>query len=204
MTSTSGTLHNADSGNVGTFTVSDAWGNLQFVVDPGQRRIITKSGELMKRGGEGTSAGDEITIPEGVASPVTVFPLSQGSGKAVVVTSSATVTDPGQLTYRVIDMALNEGEGGLSGDESTNLGAVAVGPAVTSVPNSSGNGYWVISPERGTVNVVACLLKGTTPGKTVTGKTGTSSYPGLASGTVGYEDIRCSRTVVGSGWRRAG
>lgn len=190
---TAGSLNNVNSGNVGTFTVSDMWGNLQFVVDPGQGRLITKSGDLMVRGGEGTGSDQEIEIPIGVgASPVTVFPDGQGSGRYVVVTSSATDKQPGQLTYRIIDMALNEGEGGLSGSASITLGGTKAGPAVTSVPNSNGTGYWVVNPERGTVNVMAYLLKGTTLEKTVQGKTGTLSSSGLGSGVVGYEDIRFS------------
>ena len=116
------------SGNATSFTVSDMWGNLQFTVDPGQGRIITKSGAPMTRGGDGDDADDEITFDLGAgASPVTAFPLEQGSGKYVVVTSSATATNPGQLTYRVIDMALNQGEGGLEGEMSTNLGLGGVG-----------------------------------------------------------------------------
>lgn len=146
-----GTIENVDSQDAATFTVTDMRNNLQFIVDPGQGRTINSAGTVMKEGGEGSDASDPIVIPQGTgASPVTVFPDGQGTGKYVVVTSSATATTAGQLTYRVIDMALNGGEGGLSGAPSTNLGTGDAGPAVTSVPDSRGRGYWVINPRRGT------------------------------------------------------
>ena len=96
-TPTQGTaVEGVNSGGATTFTVSDMWGNLQFTVDPGQGRIVTKSGALMTRGDGSEHTGQVITIPTGAgASPVTVFPLEQGSGKYVVVTSSATSTQPG-------------------------------------------------------------------------------------------------------------
>ena len=185
------------SGNATSFTVSDMWGNLQFTVDPGQGRIITKSGAPMTRGGDGDDADDEITFDLGAgASPVTAFPLEQGSGKYVVVTSSATATNPGQLTYRVIDMALNQGEGGLEGEMSTNLGLATAGSAVTSAPNADENGYWVINPQRGLadINAYAFDKDGPVPDgegvKTVVSTPNAAS--GVLAGTLGYEDIRFS------------
>ena len=188
---TAGTFSDISSGNAGTFTVSDSWGNLEFIVDPGQGKIVTKSGGAMKRGGNGTDAVNEIEIPLGVGpSPVTVFPLEQGSGKYGMVTSSATAEAEGELTYRIIDMALNDGDGGLSEEEITVSNSSGAGMAVTSVPSACGKGYWVLNPQRWSANIVAYPFG-------ISGTTGpvTSSLgdpPGTRPITKGYEDIQFS------------
>lgn len=182
-----------DSGNANTFTVSDRWGRLQFIVDPGRGRIITKSGAVMKHGGSGASKDTEIDLPVGVgASPATVFPLEQGSGKYVVVTSDATSTHKGQLTYRVLDMALNDGEGGLDGAESVSLGGTEAGPALTSVPGKNGTDYWVLNPLRGSANVAAYPFSRSTPGFGQVTISGGRTASGVGDGSVGYDDIRFS------------
>lgn len=184
---------NTGSPSANTFTVADVRGDLQFVVDPTQGRIIDKSGEFMTKGGNGPDAGELIEIPKGIgASPVTVFPCVQGAGRYVVVTSSATAVGPGELTWRVINMSLNDGNGGLEplpgGAESGVLKESGAGPAVVSVPSSEGNGYWVINPERGTNVINAFSFTAGIPGHVKTSEVGTGS--GLSAGTEGYEDIR--------------
>lgn len=187
----------------GTFTVTDARGDLQFVVNPATGQIINRDGQPMTRGGEGADKDTPISIPIGVgASPATVFPAGQGTGRFVVVTSSATElgrdsvtgSNTGRLTYRIVDMALNGGLGGLSGVESIDMGYQYASPAVTSVPNADGTGYWVINPLRGSYSIRAWAFDDSgTMGSSVASNVAATTE--LAAGTLGYEDVRFSEDL---------
>lgn len=182
-TPTSGTLPSL-SGTHGTFTVTDAKGKLLFVVDSGtgvanSAVIRTATGTVMT--GSGATIGNQLFG----ASPVTVIPAGQGTNKFIVITTSATVTSAGQLSWRLVDMTQNNGLG--SAGAATPFGGTAASTAVTAVPNADGTGYWVLSPRRGNANIDAHLFSATGfTGTTVASAVGTNT----AAATTHYEDIR--------------
>ncbi|MFZ1381791.1 MAG: SpaA isopeptide-forming pilin-related protein [Scrofimicrobium sp.] len=194
---TPGQLSPVASNASGTFTVTDARGNLQFVVDSGLQRIVNRDGEVMTHGGTASDKDDPIDFGnwgEG-ASPAAVFPLGQATGKYVVVTSSAKSNEDGYLTYRIIDMALNGGMGGLSGNELEFMGGGRASTAVTAVPNALGTGYWVLNPLRGLNTIVAYPFDNEgNLGTPVSTDIGNSS--GVSSYRLGYDDIRFSRDMT--------
>ncbi|MBN9141349.1 MAG: hypothetical protein J0H23_11035 [Micrococcales bacterium] len=161
----------------GSFTVTDSKGVLQFVVD--------SSGVIRRSSGTAMTGSPTASTLSG-ASPSTVFPAGQGTGKYFVVMSSATTTAAGQLRYWMVDMTENGGAGQVTG--GNNLGTAVASMAVTSVPNADGTGYWVISPRRGSATVDAYRFSSTgyISAVTTTSSVGTAA----AASTTNYEDIR--------------
>ncbi|MBO1901716.1 hypothetical protein J4H92_07080 [Leucobacter weissii] len=167
----------------GSFTVTDSKGKLLFVVDSGTGAansavIRTSTGAPM--------AGSSVLGSQLIgASPVAVIPAGQGTSRFIVITTSATATGAGQLSWRSVDMALAGGLGLVGG--ATAFGGTAASTAVTAVPNADGTGYWVLSPRRGNANIDAHLFD-------ASGYTGTSRASSVGTNTAAsnpnYEDIR--------------
>lgn len=163
----------------GSFTVTDSTGVLRFVV--GSDGVIrTSTGAAM--------TGSPTASARTGASPITVFPAGQGTGKYFVVMSSATTTGAGQLHYWTVDTT--QGDGVVTGGAGSTLGTAVASMAVTSVPNADGTGYWVISPRRGSTAIDAYQF--TAAGPTSTTPVSTNIGTAEPVRTTNYEDIRFS------------
>ncbi|GEM_PF-6503171 len=185
-TPTAATLANLAS-NHGTFTVSDSKGNLLFVVDSGTG--TTGSAVIRTRTGAAMAGSSMIGDQLFGASPVAVFPAGQGTGKFVVVTSSATTSAAGQLSYRTVDMSQNGGLGSVSA--AANLGGTNASTAVTAVPNADQSGYWVVNPKRNSADVLAYPFVLDTPTNPSSPVVSTVGSTVSSTGTpTRYEDIR--------------
>lgn len=178
------------SSTAGTFTVTDSTGNLLFVVQGGTGAVGTASVVWANSTTAATSIPGAPTSSEG-ASPITVFPDGQGTGRFILVMSSATSTSAGQLSYWVIDTVKQT-----ISKSGTLLGENSASTAVTSVPNADGTGYWVISADKTGTTIRSYPFTFATQSF---GKVATSSVDeaaidsGATSIPTSYEDIRFSQ-----------
>ncbi|MFT4284624.1 MAG: SpaA isopeptide-forming pilin-related protein [Protaetiibacter sp.] len=172
----------------GSFTVTDAKGTLLFIVD---------SSGVIRRSDGTPMAGSPTAGTLYGASPSTVFPAGQGTGKYFVVTSSATTTAAGQLRYWMVDMTQNSGAGQVTSGPTTLGSAGVASMAVTSVPNADGTGYWVISPDKVGSQLRAYFFTSAGP-TNATSPVISSVTPAAIStaGPVSYEDIRFSADLT--------
>lgn len=167
----------------GSFTVTDSTGALQFVVG--------SDGTVRNRNGAAMAGGASLGTLTG-ASPVTVFPAGQGTGKYIIVATTATSTAAGQLRYWTVDMNQNGGLGQVTGGPVSLGAAGTASTAVTSVPNASGTGYWVLSPDKvgNTIRAYPYTFQTGALGTAVSTAVGTAA---VSNGTpTSYEDIRFS------------
>lgn len=180
----------------GTVTVTDSAGNLQFVVAGGS--ILDASGGAMTDTDDGA-----VTLDIGAgASPATVFPAAQGTGRYYVVWSTATTATAGQLKYAVVDMT--EGAHGAVTTAPTAVGTgTNASGAVASVPNADGTGYWVLNPQRVndnslfstdgyTLDAWQFTANGPATAPVTTPELGTSGVTSSTDVATAYEDIRFS------------
>lgn len=167
-----------------SFTATDSLGRLQFVVD--------SSGSIRNAAGIALTDGAGNTVSLGAlsgASPVTAFPVKQGSSKYYVVWSTAAAgsTAGGQLKYVIVDMTAKNGEGAVT-TSATLLGDAKASSAVSAVPNSDGTGYWVISPSRNaSLSGYTMSAYSFVPGSTM--QTVTTQHLGTLLSDSSYEDI---------------
>ncbi|MFT4231602.1 MAG: SpaA isopeptide-forming pilin-related protein [Leucobacter sp.] len=178
------------SGGLGTFTVTDSAGALEFVVDGGDGGKIVKADGTVMLNGLNTATGG--TAPNAGPSQVTAFPAGQGTGRFFVVASSASSTAEGQLRYWLVDMSLSSGTGAVAAGPAL-LGTGVASSAVTAVPNADGTGYWVISPNKRGNTIWAYEFDSDGPtGISQSTSIGTGPVPatGSITGSRSYEDIR--------------
>ncbi len=177
------------SSTAGTFTVTDSTGTRLFVVQGANSTGGTASVVWANSTTAATPIPGAPTSSVG-ASPITVFPDGQGTGRFILVMSSATSTSAGQLSYWVIDTVKQ------TISEGASLGESSASTAVTSVPNADGTGYWVISADKTGTNIRSYPFTFATQsfgGAVESSVDGVAIDSGATSIPTSYEDIRFSK-----------
>ncbi len=140
----------------GVTVITDTSGNLKFWTDG--RSVFNSSGAVMynSTGLNGSSSGTQAAAS---------FPLNSGrDGKYIIVTNSADTSSLasarglGELYYSIVDMSLDGGKGGIQDEaKNTPLWTGKLGyttEALTVAPKSSGDGYWVITTTKPSLDIL--------------------------------------------------
>ncbi|GAA3876397.1 hypothetical protein GCM10022381_18710 [Leifsonia kafniensis] len=140
----------------GSTVITDASGSLLFWAN----------GEsIFNRHDVAMSNGTGLLGNPSATQTVAAFPLMFQPGKYVVATTSTDVGPPGpngNLTYSVVDMALDGGDGAVvATQKNLPLGAVnTASEALTAIPNADGTGFWVLTYTNNSPNVLAYKFDG--------------------------------------------
>jgi hypothetical protein len=141
----------------GSTVVTDTTGNLQF---------WSNGSTIFNRDNQAMPNGAGLHINSSATQTVAAFPSITHPGTYFVVTTTGAseVGGAGQLYYSVVDLALDNGRGDVTSVKNVPLGGSHdASESLTAVPNATGDGFWLLTAQANTPNILAFAFDGDGP-----------------------------------------
>lgn len=121
---------------------------------------------LFNRDNQAMPNGTGLNINASATQTVAAFPSIQNPGTYFVVTNTGAneVGGSGQLYYSKVDLSLDGGKGDVTAVKNVPLGGSSdASESLTAIPNAEGDGFWVLTAQANTPNILAFEFDGDGP-----------------------------------------
>lgn len=161
------------TGGEGTTVITNGQGVVQFFTDG--MNVYSRTGAILPNG---NSLGGNSSTTQAAAA----FPIADNKYIIIVSTAQTEGGIVGTLRYSIVDMSIGAGRVTLKNQQFGSNTDNSVGEALSVTPNSTNNGYWVVTNTPGTNRVKAYPVPYTWNGANATAINPVVSTGGTASG----------------------